>query len=118
MDTKLHNKDIALDNTGLPYLIEGIEELLQRAFIRLKVKKGSFSLDSTLGSTLHTLVNAQHKNLCALTLNAAREALQPIDGVVVEDVEINQNNEVLNITVLLLIDGKRERIDLSYDKEL
>lgn len=55
MDTAITNGDWAVNANGIPVVVSGLQEQLQRAFIRLKVKEGSFAYDSSLGSRLYTL---------------------------------------------------------------
>ena len=60
MDTALANGDFQLDSNGRPKQIGGVQELLQRAMIRLNVPLGSFAYDTALGSRLQTLVQMKH----------------------------------------------------------
>lgn len=53
MDTALKNGDFNLENCGSPYLIDDIEEILQRATIALTVKKGSDIYNREFGSQLY-----------------------------------------------------------------
>lgn len=56
MDTALNDAgDFALDDRGMPYLLSGLAELMQRVKLCLQIKKGSFLYDRSLGSELHTL---------------------------------------------------------------
>lgn len=55
MDTALRNGDFAVSPAGIPFPVRAAPELLQRAFIRLTVPRGSFPYDPALGSSLHTL---------------------------------------------------------------
>ena len=55
MDTAISNGDFMLDSNGIPISIYGIQEILQRALIRLTVRKGSFIYDTNLGSDLYKL---------------------------------------------------------------
>lgn len=57
MDTFLTNGDFARNDCGRPYEVDGFQELLQRAKIRLSVRQGSFQYDTKLGSRLYTLKN-------------------------------------------------------------
>ncbi len=51
--------------------------LLERALLRLRVRRGSFALDPSLGSRLHRLPRAGDARRDALALEYAREALAP-----------------------------------------
>ena len=55
MDTALINGDFKVSSNGRPEQIDGTQELLQRAAIRLNVPLGSFVYDAQLGSRLHSL---------------------------------------------------------------
>ena len=55
MDTRLCDGDFAKGENGLPETVEGMEELLQRAQIRLCIPKGAFVHDPSLGSRLAQL---------------------------------------------------------------
>lgn len=114
VDTKLENGDFAVDGRGLPFFIDEIEEILQRAYIRLKVPKGSFVLDKELGSTLYKLKELSDKDLHTAALIAVREALLPVEGIVVEDVVVERvDGGGLYVAVDVRCGGKSERVELS-----
>lgn len=49
-DIKIENGDLASDVNGRVKEIEGLEEYLQRAFICLKMKRGSFCYQRDIGA--------------------------------------------------------------------
>ena len=70
MDTALEQGDWKIGNRGLPFLIQGEEELFQRAWICLTIPKGNFPYLSGLGSSLREAEDP------AQAVEAAREALK------------------------------------------
>lgn len=52
MDTALLNGEFDLGSRGMPYLISGLSELMQRTAISLKVKRASYIYSRELGSEL------------------------------------------------------------------
>lgn len=82
MDTMLAGGDQYRDARGLPAAITGIQELIQRALIRLTVRKGSFALDPELGSELRRLRGGPSEALDRAALSYAQEALAPLSGQV------------------------------------
>lgn len=113
MDTKLSNGDFALDGRGLPFSVDKTGELLQRAFIRLRVPKGSFVLDKELGSTLYKLRELPDKDLHTAVPVAVREALLPVDGLAVEDVEVQRQEGGFFVAVDVRCDGISKKIELT-----
>lgn len=85
MDTLLMDGDFAVNDCGLPLTAAGREELLQRAWIRLRVPKGSFAYDTALGSRLSTLDPAEG-DLNTRAREMAEEALGGLADVSVESV--------------------------------
>lgn len=115
MDTKLFGGDFALDSRGMPFLVEGDEEMLQRGYIRLKVPKGSFGLDRGLGSNLFRLKDLPDEELFDAALAAVKEALLPEEGLVAEDVEARRldSGEVF-AAVTLRRGGKSQRFEMTF----
>lgn len=85
MDTLLRRGDFAVNANGLPMAISGRAELLQRAEIRLRMRRGSFSYDSSLGSRLYTLVLSGN-DLDVRARELTEEALTTLPGVTVQKV--------------------------------
>lgn len=51
-DTAIQNGDFLKNSGGLPVTITGKDALLQEAYLRLQIHRGSFLYDPTLGSRL------------------------------------------------------------------
>ena len=101
MDTALENGDIALDGRGYPRTITGMEEILQRVFIRLSVGKGSFIYDRSFGSELRRL-SSQMVNLSEKALNLARDAIADMSGVVITSASAEVTEAGINVRVSVL----------------
>ena len=86
MDTAINNGDFKLNEQGKPYLINAIEETIQRCKILLTVKQGSFCYNQALGSNLH-LLDKNSENLQANALLLVKEALISLKQVTVCSVE-------------------------------
>ena len=86
MDTLLKNGDFALDAKGLPYLAAGLDELLQRAYLRLQIPKGEFVYDPSMGNRAHLEKDADIRR--TQIYDFAREALSPMNVTVLQaDIE-------------------------------
>ena len=79
MTNKLLDGDFVIGPRGVLETVEGSEELLQRARIRLQARRGRFALDPVLGSDLYQvdLSQAAPDGLEA----RIREALAPLPQV-------------------------------------
>ncbi|MGN0551083.1 MAG: hypothetical protein ACI4I4_04480 [Acutalibacteraceae bacterium] len=102
MDIALNGGDFDLDNRGMPYLLSGLAELMQRVSIALKVKKGCFCLDQNLGSELYLL----DKGSSLLQKRAEmliREAIANVPQIEVSNIEAS------------FLDDERLRIKLNVD---
>ena len=75
MDLAISDGDFVLDGTGRPAAARGIDELFQRALIRLTVPLGAFPCDPKLGSGLHALT-ADTPLVDEKALSMAKEALR------------------------------------------
>ncbi len=117
MDTALNNGDFLTRSNGQPICINNIEELLQRALIRLCVKKGSFIYDRELGSELYKL-RSSYSNGTTLKEMAFRkvvEALKPISQLSVLGVDISSSNQgdKLLLNVNLKADNTTANLEVS-----
>ncbi len=100
MDLKLNGNGDIDTSADVPCMIGGNEELFQRAFIALKMKKGSFLYNTSLGSEFSAEDDAD-------TLEAkARAALAHIPEA--EVVQISRTGDILTVTVE--INGQREEL--------
>lgn len=82
MDTAIKDGDFELNEQGKPYLINAMEETVQRCKILLTVKQGSFCYNQSLGNNLH-LLDKDSENLQGNALLLVKEALLPIKQVTV-----------------------------------
>ena len=100
MDTAIKDGDFALNEQGKPYLINAMQETLQRCKILLMVRQGSFVYNRTLGSNLH-LLGTESENLQGDALLLVKEALLPIKQVKVNGVsaEIKEDKVKLKIAI-------------------
>ena len=102
MDTLLYGGDFAKDARGYPVLVSGVQELLQQALIRLKVKKGSFVYDPELGSELHTL-QPGGSDLSAQALRLAREALKQMGSIQVQQAAVRRVERPENLEIVVTL---------------
>ncbi|MGN0498536.1 MAG: hypothetical protein ACI4F6_05710 [Acutalibacteraceae bacterium] len=59
MDTALLNGEFELDSRGMPCLITGLAELMQRTAICLKMKRASYIYSRSLGSELESIKDVE-----------------------------------------------------------
>jgi hypothetical protein len=113
MDNLIVNGDMVLDSNGDVELITGVQELIQRAMIRLTMKQGAFVYDQSLGSTLHNLDIHQIEDNTLLSI--VRDALSPIEEITVQGVEksVDPSRQILYLTVYLNIDGRDAILELN-----
>ena len=103
MDIALNNEgDFALNASGVPYLLSGMAQLMQRVKIALKIKKGSFTLDNTLGSELY-LIDKKTEILDKRAEMLVREAIANVPSVEIRNVttEFTQDDK-LKIKLVIL----------------
>ena len=115
MDTAIANGDFKTDAKGLPVTVEGAEELLQRAMFRLTVPQGSFLYDGQLGSRLHTLKETYERPaaLGETALQMAREALEPMEQVTVQSVQVERTGpDGLLLGISLLADRQQTELEV------
>lgn len=113
MDNLIVNGDMALDGNGDVQLVTGIQEVIQRAMIRLTVKQGAFAYDQTLGSRLHYLDIHQVDDYTLLSM--VREALDDIDEITVSGVEksVDKDHQILYLTIYLKISGQDAILEIN-----
>lgn len=75
MELLLQHGDHSRNEQGFLQQVDGAQQLVQRAMVRLTVPKGKFVLNSQLGSLLHTLGRTAPAQREQLALEYAREAL-------------------------------------------
>lgn len=79
MTSKFQNGDLVIGSRGVPATVDGAEELLQQARIRLQAHRGRFSLDPELGSSLYQL-DLSRADLQTVEARI-REALAPLPEI-------------------------------------
>ncbi|MGN0478868.1 MAG: hypothetical protein ACI4GO_05510 [Hominenteromicrobium sp.] len=90
MEIRLNDGSICQNGLGLPETAEGLDALMQRAYIRLNTVRGSFPYDRTLGSRIPQMaVTTGHAEERALGF--AREALLGCPEITAERAEIHGN---------------------------
>jgi phage gp46-like protein len=77
VELKLENGQYVTAGSGIPERVEGTEELLQRARMRLTARRGSFYPDPDYGSRLYQLGALKPSQRSAAAKLYAAEALQP-----------------------------------------
>ena len=80
MDVLLRDGDMVIGHDGSALSVSGAHELLQRAVLRLAVRRGSLPHDPAFGSYLHQLGGAGGA-LNEKALAACRETLAPMPDV-------------------------------------
>ncbi|WP_050697093.1 hypothetical protein [Anaeromassilibacillus senegalensis] len=110
MDTALENGDFAAGANGFPRQIDGVDELLQRAKIRLRVPLGRFPYQPELGSRLYTLHAGDDGN-DALALTMAQEALKRLPQLRV-DKAVCSVEEPLTVSVALAWSGGESVVEV------
>ena len=100
MDTALQNGDFKFNMQGKPYLINSIEETIQRCKILLNIKQGCFVYNQLLGCNLH-LLDKNDESLQGNALLLVKEALIPVTQVSVCSVQpiVNVDNITLKIRI-------------------
>lgn len=111
MDTALINGDFTLAPNGRPKQIDGVQELLQRAAIRLNVPLGGFVYDAKLGSRLHSLKTGDD-SMNAKALEMAQEALKPLPQLTVAGT-VCSSGEPWTVKVALSYSGGAAEIEVK-----
>lgn len=118
MDTLLVAGDHELGYRGLPVAIQGDDEQIQRALIRLRVRRGSFEEDPGLGSELYKLQGANPALWNRLALGYVQEALSAMTEVRVEHVEVERlGRDTLAVRVDLRRENRLYRLEVPVDEE-
>lgn len=114
MDTLIKDGDFCLDGRGRPVVLEGVDELVQQALLRLTTKKGAFALDTTLGSELYRLRGCGRERMAALAQGYVEQALLPINGLSVEGVQCAFTPEGgVKLDVYLKANGAQSLVSLA-----
>lgn len=115
MDTLLYNGQHQYNNQGSPVMVGGVQELMQRAMIRLIVPRGSFPDDPGFGSRLRSIPaagSAALRNSQALAF--VREALLPIREIAVQGVQcaFQPDSQRMHIRLLLTTAGESSKVEV------
>lgn len=115
MAAKIENGNYVFENNGKLIEISGNEEILQRAFFRIKAHKGEFELDKTLGSEIYKLdLNAVTNDVLFMHI---AEAVMPIEEVEVTAVEKATEQEGFRIMVYLNVNDEAAILELFYPQK-
>ena len=93
MEIKIENGAVCTNGLGLPETVSGMLALLQRAYNRLQIKRGSFPYDRQMGCRMHGVQTLTEKT----ALQFAQEALLPYPEIRVLKAAVQEDA----VTVLL-----------------
>lgn len=102
MDLKIENGDFVLDDDGRPVVISGVNELLQRAYIRLTVPVGVPLMP--FGCKLPTMADSETR----YAESYAVEALRPLPQIVVLGADVETDK--IDVSVRCEVDGLEHHI--------
>lgn len=108
MDIKISDGDWTTDECGMPVILSGETELLQQAFLRLRIPKGSFLHAPELGSRFHEINQSNRENANKLAFLFAQQALSPLaPRIIVSGAQVDFE-EATVITISATTDTKKE----------
>lgn len=114
MDTLLVGGDHCTDSRGLPRTVEGVEERIQQALIRLSIRRGSLSGEPRLGSELHKLTGSPSDALDRLALSYVQEALAPMTDLAVRGVVVEKSSrDTLAVEVTVGYRGREYQLEVE-----
>lgn len=100
MELKWKDGGLALGPGGIPETVSGLEELLQKVWMRLALRRGSFPYGRELGSGLADWdAGEEHSRERAEAL--ANEALLDLPGVRAETARILENGVAFTVSTPL-----------------
>ena len=112
MDISISGGDFDLDSRGMPYLLSGIAQLMQRVRFALKVQKGSFSLDEQLGSEL-ALIDRKTNLLERRTEMLIREAVANVPQIQISNVNANfTDDDKLKIMLTIIYGDEKGSLEV------
>ena len=114
MDIAIINGNIALDESGRPRSIDGIEKALQQVRMCLEIRKGSFVFLPSLGSELWRL-DSSKPYLQKQADMFVREALVNLKSITVKSVTAVSAGGGVSITVDIEKDGKSGRLEMNVN---
>ena len=113
MDILLKNGDHATDPCGVPIAITEAEEKIQRAILRLCIRRGSFVYDKTLGSELYKLNGNNSEDLNRTAQSYIQEALLPLPEIRVGEVLCRNSGGTIHISTILEYQNQNYQIELN-----
>lgn len=113
MELKMQNGDYVPDGKGGFVTVHGTERLLQRALIRLAARRGAFPFMENFGSRLWQLGRVEPAERHAAAVQYAAEALEEEDVAVRDVVLADGEDGVLNIQVILQVQGELRTLGLT-----
>lgn len=106
--------DHSTDSRRIPIKITGERELIQRALLRLCIRKGSFAEDPELGSDLHKLQGVYGENTGRLAQSYVQEALLPMTGLSVSSVRVEREKpDIMRLYINLIIAAETYRLEVD-----
>ena len=99
MELLLQHGDHSRNGQGFLQEVDGAQQLVQRAMVRLTVPKGKFVLNPQLGSLLHTLGRTAPAQREQLALEYAQEALLEMPEVRVVAARCKQGTQADELLV-------------------
>lgn len=99
MDIKIENGDTIISESGIPEMVSGIEEAIQKVNLAIKIRKGKFIYDRNIGTQIDSVI-FEDKNASETVEMMLNECL--IDtcvSVKVNYIETRQNKTYAGITV-------------------
>lgn len=102
------------DSRRIPVAITDERELIQRALLRLCVRKGSFAEDPELGSELYKLQGVYGEHMGKLAQSYVQEALLPMPELSVSSVRVGQEKtDIMRLYVNLDIAAETYRLEVD-----
>lgn len=93
MTYKISNGAYDIDDNGNMMGIDYIEQVLQNAVLMLSARRGKFYPDKNYGSLI------SKKDCIKSILAYARQALYDLDGVIVENARLENDNIIFDISI-------------------
>jgi len=112
MDTLLYRGDHATDARGIPIKVTDVDALVQRALLRLGIRRGSFAYDRDLGSELYRLSRDTSSATRRAASSYVQEALIPLPELIIDDVGCKIERERMIVTVKLSHSGRRYSLEI------
>ena len=114
MELKLQDGRYVFDRSGALQTVEGRDELLQRALMRLAARRGSFWPDPEYGSRLYLLGRLKPAQRAAAAKLYAAEALKPETALRVGAVEYTPISDgCAAVSVELFLDNGTAKLSLT-----